>query len=43
MTSLAARTTIVVRRRVPGTAGDSGTELRLAIADRLKAAGVAIA
>ena len=43
VTSLAARTTIVVRRRVAGTAGDSGTELRLAVADRLKAAGVAIA
>src|SRR5579862_5707754 len=43
VTSLAARTTIVVRRRVAGTAGDPGSELRLAVADRLKAAGVAIA
>jgi small-conductance mechanosensitive channel len=43
VTRLAANTTIVVRRRVAGGAGDTGTELRLAIADRLKAAGVALA
>jgi small conductance mechanosensitive channel len=43
VTRLSAKTTIVVRRRVPAGAGDPGAELRLAVADRLKAAGVALA
>jgi len=42
VTRLGARTTIVVRRRVAGPAGDAGPELQLAVADRLKAAGVAL-